>query len=137
MPQPPRPGDREANRRSERGHSQHINVGSWSKKSPVNICLLRTCFLRIFKPLLFPPRSCPALLVVGDTSPAVEAVVSCNPSSQQLRSFWGKHLQLLVLFYFLPQWSLLLLFQVECNSRLNPTKTTLLKVNLSSLVQSI
>uniref|UniRef100_A0AAQ4RTX3 Ndrg family member 3a n=1 Tax=Gasterosteus aculeatus aculeatus TaxID=481459 RepID=A0AAQ4RTX3_GASAC len=61
------------------------------KKSPVNICLLRTCFLRIFKPLLFPPRSCPALLVVGDTSPAVEAVV-------------------------------------ECNSRLNPTKTTLLKM---------
>ncbi|CAF87343.1 unnamed protein product, partial [Tetraodon nigroviridis] len=36
---------------------------------------------------------CPALLVVGDTSPAVEAVV------------------------------------MECNSRLNPTKTTLLKVN--------
>uniref|UniRef100_A0A8C9ZVE3 Ndrg family member 3a n=1 Tax=Sander lucioperca TaxID=283035 RepID=A0A8C9ZVE3_SANLU len=40
--------------------------------------------------ILFPSR-CPALLVVGDTSPAVEAVV-------------------------------------ECNSRLNPTKTTLLKM---------
>lgn len=40
---------------------------------------------------------CPALLVVGDTSPAVDAVV-------------------------------------ECNSRLNPTKTTLLKVGGGGLL---
>uniref|UniRef100_A0A8C2BKK8 Ndrg family member 3a n=1 Tax=Cyprinus carpio TaxID=7962 RepID=A0A8C2BKK8_CYPCA len=43
--------------------------------------------------------TCPALLVVGDTSPAVEAVS---------------------VEYFT--------LQVECNSRLNPTKTTLLKM---------
>lgn len=42
-------------------------------------------------------RRCPALLVVGDTSPAVDAVV-------------------------------------ECNSRLNPTKTTLLKVGARALL---
>uniref|UniRef100_A0A667X7V8 Uncharacterized protein n=1 Tax=Myripristis murdjan TaxID=586833 RepID=A0A667X7V8_9TELE len=44
---------------------------------------------------------CPALLVVGDTSPAVDAVVSDRFVS---------------------------IAMVECNSRLNPTKTTLLKM---------
>uniref|UniRef100_A0AAR2KX30 Protein NDRG2 n=1 Tax=Pygocentrus nattereri TaxID=42514 RepID=A0AAR2KX30_PYGNA len=43
---------------------------------------------------------CPVLLIVGDTSPAVEAVVSDDAETRD----------------------------VECNSRLNPTKTTLLKM---------
>lgn len=38
--------------------------------------------------LLFFTHRCPALLVVGDTSPAVEAVVSDTPSSQELKQLW-------------------------------------------------
>uniref|UniRef100_A0A669E7L5 Ndrg family member 3a n=1 Tax=Oreochromis niloticus TaxID=8128 RepID=A0A669E7L5_ORENI len=81
--------------------------------------------------------TCPALLVVGDTSPAVEAVVSgasgdYNPSSQCAKKL-GEG-------FVMPTSSgslsfssslsvcLSLMLQVECNSRLNPTKTTLLKM---------
>uniref|UniRef100_A0A669EBP4 Protein NDRG2 n=1 Tax=Oreochromis niloticus TaxID=8128 RepID=A0A669EBP4_ORENI len=46
---------------------------------------------------------CPTLLVVGDSSPAVDVVVSVNTVC-------------------------LCALQVECNSRMNPTKTTLLKM---------
>lgn len=73
--------------------------------------------------------------MVGDTSPAVEAVVSgasddYNPSSQCAKKL-GEG-------FVMPTSSgssslsvcLSLMLQVECNSRLNPTKTTLLKVML-------
>ncbi|KAG8007420.1 Protein NDRG3 [Nibea albiflora] len=66
--------------------------------------------------------TCPALLIVGDTSPAVEAVVSYTPPFQypkKLREVFAvTELRI----------NHSLMFQVECNSRLNPTKTTLLKM---------
>lgn len=80
-----------------------------------------------YSTVLFPCR-CPALLVVGDTSPAVEAVVSFTPASRRHKKLWEM---------FAAQLSinvLLMLPQVECNSRLNPTKTTLLKVKMTYLM---
>uniref|UniRef100_A0A4W5NCD9 Ndrg family member 3a n=1 Tax=Hucho hucho TaxID=62062 RepID=A0A4W5NCD9_9TELE len=65
--------------------------------------------------------TCPSLLVVGDTSPAVEAVVSYRMMELNVEY------QFLYVMNFVNLLSLNL-FQVECNSRLNPTKTTLFKM---------
>uniref|UniRef100_A0A8C6UP20 Ndrg family member 3a n=2 Tax=Neogobius melanostomus TaxID=47308 RepID=A0A8C6UP20_9GOBI len=69
--------------------------------------------------------TCPALLVVGDTSPAVEAVVSSNSVSSPKILMRGK---IRTASAFKSKFLFSFLFQVECNSRLNPTKTTLLKM---------
>uniref|UniRef100_A0A8C7U2Z8 Ndrg family member 3b n=1 Tax=Oncorhynchus mykiss TaxID=8022 RepID=A0A8C7U2Z8_ONCMY len=66
--------------------------------------------------------TCTSLLVVGDTSPAVDAVVVSTP----IRDSVGQTEPCLncccISSIFFSR------LQVECNSRLNPTKTTLLKM---------
>lgn len=63
---------------------------------------------------------CPVMLVVGDSAPYEEAAVSFTANSMACFVKWNQ--RLIFIFYFVCD------NQVECNSKLDPTTTSFLKV---------